>query len=199
MRTIKTFISVLLTVVMVFTFCSCSYQSTRYVPTDKEQLSGLHHVEIEIEGYGTIALELDADTAPISVTNFIDLAKSGFYNGLTFHRIMKGFMMQGGQDATKDVPTIHGEFSANGCVNTISHVRGTISMARANDANSASSQFFIVHEDSTSLDGNYAGFGHVTSGMEIVDEICNNIVNTDNNGGVAPENQPVIKEVRVID
>lgn len=199
MRTIKTFISILLATVMLFAFASCTYQSTRYIPTEKEQLSGLHHVEIEIEGYGVIAVELDADVAPISVTNFIDLANSGFYNGLKFHRIMKDFMMQGGQDPNKETPTIHGEFSANGCVNKISHVRGTISMARANDPNSASSQFFIVHQDSTYLDGNYAGFGHVTSGMEIVDEICNNVVNIDNNGGVAEENQPVIKEIRVID
>lgn len=178
---------------------ACNYQSTRYVPTEGEQLSGLHHVEIEIENYGTIAVELNADVAPITVTNFINLAKEGFYNGLTFHRIMNGFMMQGGQDTTKDVPTIHGEFSANGCVNTISHVRGTISMARADDANSASSQFFIVHQDSTFLDGSYAGFGSVTSGMDIVDTICENVVNTDSNGSVAPENQPVIKEIRVID
>lgn len=166
-------------------------------------LSGLHHVEIEIEDYGTISLELDADTAPVSVTNFINLAEDGFYDGLTFHRIMEGFMMQGGDpngDGTGGSDqNIKGEFADNGVENNISHVRGVISMARAMNPDSASSQFFIVHEDSDFLDGQYAAFGHVTEGIEIVDDICTSASPTDNNGTIPPEEQPVIKTIKVID
>ena len=165
--------------------------------------SGLHHVEIDVENYGTIALELDADTAPISVENFCTLAADGFYDGLTFHRIISGFMIQGGDpsgDGSGGLDDkIHGEFSANGTENNISHVRGTISMARSDDYDSASCQFFIVHEDSTFLDGNYAAFGHVTSGMDVVDAICADTPVEDGNGTVAWWNQPKISEVRVID
>ena len=165
-------------------------------------LSGQYGVEIEIKEYGTIALTLDADIAPVSVTNFINLANNDFYDGLTFHRIMNGFMMQGG--ASKDsssegsAQNIQGEFAANGITNTLNHSRGVISMARANDPDSASSQFFIVHEDSTFLDGNYAAFGWVTEGMDIVDSICTSAPVVDDNGTVLAKNQPVIKEVRVI-
>lgn len=171
--------------------------------SDVDLLSGTHHVEIEVQDYGTIALELDADTAPVTVTNFVDLAQSGFYDGLTFHRIIDGFMIQGGDPAGNgtggsDTPIV-GEFSSNGYENNISHVRGVISMARANDPDSASSQFFIVHADSTFLDGNYAAFGSVTSGMDVVDAICENTSVTDNNGTVTAENQPVITKVTVID
>ena len=166
-------------------------------------MTGLHHVEIEIEKYGTIALELDADIAPISVTNFINLSKEGFYDGLTFHRIIDGFMIQGGDpegNGTGGSPNkIKGEFSANGYNNNISHKRGVISMARSMTYNSESSQFFIMHEDTPSLDGNYAAFGHVTSGIEIVDKICEETKVEDNNGTVLKENQPKIKTIRVID
>ena len=165
--------------------------------------SGLHHVEILVENYGTIAVELDADTAPISVSNFCKLAEDGFYDGLTFHRIMSGFMIQGGDpngDGSGGLDEkIKGEFSANGIENPISHVRGTISMARSNDMDSASCQFFIVHEDSLFLDGQYAGFGHVTSGMEVVDAICEDSQPVDGNGTIPWWEQPVIKEIRVID
>lgn len=169
----------------------------------KGSLTGLHHVEIEIENYGTLALELDADTAPVSVTNFVNLANDGFYNGLTFHRIISGFMIQGGDplgNGTGGSDTqIKGEFASNGVENSISHKRGVISMARSNEPDSASSQFFIVHQDSTFLDGEYAAFGQVTEGMEIVDQICGDVSVQDDNGTVNPEDQPVIKEVRVID
>lgn len=165
--------------------------------------SGLHHAEIEIENYGTITVELDADTAPISVENFCRLAEDGFYDGLTFHRIISGFMIQGGDpdgDGTGGSDeTVKGEFSANGVENDISHVRGTISMARSDDYDSGSSQFFIVHEDSTFLDGQYAGFGHVTEGIEIVDQICADTPVEDSNGTVSWWNQPVIKEIRILD
>ncbi len=170
---------------------------------DTELLTGLHHVTIDVRDYGTISLELDADTAPISVTNFINLAKDGFYDGLTFHRIISGFMIQGGDPKGNGTggsdQTIKGEFSENGVENNISHVRGTISMARANDPDSASSQFFIVHEDSTFLDGQYAAFGHVTDGMDVVDAICENTPVQDNNGTVKAADQPVITSVTVID
>ena len=164
---------------------------------------GTHHAEITIEGMGTIAVELDGDAAPITVQNFMDLAESGFYDGLTFHRIINGFMMQGGDpngDGTGgSEQTITGEFSENGVANDLSHTRGAISMARANDPDSASSQLFIVHQDSTYLDGQYACFGYVTDGMDIVDEICENTPVEDGNGTVLPENQPVIESVKIID
>ena len=170
---------------------------------DADLLSGLHYAEIEVEDYGTISLELDADTAPITVTNFVNLAKDGFYDGLTFHRIIDGFMIQGGDPLGNGTggsdETIKGEFSDNGVENDISHVRGTISMARSSDPDSASSQFFIVHQDSTYLDGQYAAFGHVTDGMNVVDAICEDTPVQDNNGTVAADNQPVIASVTIMD
>ena len=166
-------------------------------------MTGKHNVRIEIENYGTIDVELDADTAPITVTNFINLANSGFYDGLTFHRIIKGFMIQGGDpEGTGNGGSsqkIKGEFKVNGVDNNISHVRGVISMARAKSYDSASSQFFIVHEDSTYLDGQYAAFGHVTSGIEVVDKICDTVKVEDNNGTTLKENQPIIKSIKVLD
>ena len=161
--------------------------------------------KIEIENYGTITLELDGSAAPITVENFVKLAKDGFYDGLTFHRIIDGFMMQGGcpkGDGTGDAgQDIKGEFSANGWDNPIKHERGTISMARANDPDSASCQFFIVHETSAnntaSLDGKYAAFGRVTSGIEIVDKICSDAKPTDGNGSIDKADQPVIKTITI--
>ena len=171
--------------------------------SEKKLLTGKHHVEIKIEMYCTIMLELDADTAPISVTNFVKLAEEGFYDGLTFHRIIDGFMIQGGDpngDGTGGSDeTIKGEFSENGVENNISHVRGVISMARSMDNDSASSQFFIVHKDSLFLDGKYAGFGKVTDGMDIVDKICKDVKVEDADGTTLPENQPVIDTVKVVD
>lgn len=164
---------------------------------------GIHHAEITIKDMGTITVELDGDTAPISVQNFMDLAQSGFYDGLTFHRIINGFMMQGGDpngDGTGGSDqTIKGEFAENGVENDLSHTRGAISMARAQDMDSASSQFFIVHQDSAYLDGQYACFGYVTDGMDIVDKICENTPVEDGNGTVLPEYQPVIESIKIID
>ena len=169
----------------------------------EELLSGTHHAEIQVKDYGTITVELDADTAPITVTNFVNLAKDGFYDNLTFHRIMDGFMIQGGDpngDGTGGADqTIKGEFSSNGVENEISHTRGTISMARAQDPDSASSQFFIVQSDSTFLDGDYAAFGHVTEGMDIVDKICKEAAPTDENGSIKADEQPVIESIRMTD
>ena len=158
--------------------------------------------DIAVRDYGTITVALDAAAAPETVQNFIDLAKSGFYDGLTFHRIMEGFMMQGGDPDGNGTggsgKHITGEFSANGHENPISHVRGVISMARAaRDNDSASSQFFIVQQDSMFLDGQYAAFGHVTEGMDVVDQICADAQPIDNNGTIPPENQPVITSITI--
>ena len=165
--------------------------------------TGKHHAEIVVKNYGTIVLELDADVAPITVENFANLVNEGFYNGLTFHRIISGFMIQGGDPLGNGTggssKTIKGEFASNGVKNSISHVRGTISMARSSMPNSASSQFFIVHQDSTFLDGQYAAFGTVTSGMEVVDKICADTAVEDDNGTVAKNNQPVIEKITIID
>ncbi len=164
---------------------------------------GIHHVDIEVADYGTIKVELDGDTAPITVDNFLTLAEDGFYDGLTFHRIMDGFMIQGGDPEGTGFGgsenTITGEFSANGVENDISHVRGVISMARAQDYDSASSQFFIVHADSTFLDGQYAAFGHVTEGMEVVDAIAADAQPIDENGTIPADAQPVITSITVVD
>jgi len=165
--------------------------------------AGLHHVEIAVKDYGTISVELDGDAAPVTVENFLKLAGDGFYDGLTFHRIISGFMIQGGDPLGNGTggsgQNIKGEFALNGVENDLSHTRGAISMARSSLMDSASSQFFIVHEDSTFLDGQYACFGYVTEGMEVVDAICEATPVTDTNGTVAAENQPVIESVKVID
>ncbi len=165
-------------------------------------LTGKHQVEIEIQNYGKIRAELDADKAPITTTNFIRLAKNQFYDGLTFHRIIDGFMIQGGDPLGNGTggsnEQIKGEFLANGVANPLKHTRGAISMARAMDNDSASSQFFIVHEDSLFLDGQYAAFGYVTEGIEIVDQICQDTPVEDRNGTVLKPNQPVITAVRVL-
>ena len=177
--------------------------STSVLLDTSKELTGTHHAEIEVKDYGTIDVELDADTAPITVTNFVKLAQEGFYDGLTFHRIMDGFMIQGGDPNGNGTggseENIKGEFSNNGVDNDISHTRGTISMARASDPDSASSQFFIVQADSTFLDGDYAGFGHVTEGMDIVDKICEDAKPTDNNGTITSDQQPVIEKITITD
>jgi peptidyl-prolyl cis-trans isomerase B (cyclophilin B) len=133
-------------------------------------------VVIEMENGGAIELELYPEVAPITVKNFEKLVKEGFYDGLTFHRIIPGFMIQGGDPLGNGMggsdESIKGEFAINGFNNTLKHKRGVISMARAYDPNSASSQFFIMHQDAPHLDGSYAAFGKVISGMDTVDEIA---------------------------
>lgn len=156
---------------------------------------------IEIEDYGTVKVALYPDYAPITVDNFVTLAKDGFYDGLTFHRIIEDFMAQGGDPLGNGTGgssnEIAGEFTSNGFNNNLSHTRGAISMARSNDPDSASSQFFIVHKDSTFLDGNYAVFGYVTEGMDVIDKICEDAVPTDNNGTIKASEQPVIKSIKI--
>ena len=156
-------------------------------------------IEITMENGGTIRIELDKTAAPITVENFEKLAAKGFYDGLTFHRVIPGFMIQGGcpQGTGMGGPgyTIQGEFASNGVANPIRHTRGVISMARAQDPNSAGRQFFIMHADAPHLDGDYAAFGHVVEGMEVVDEIA--AVTTDFRD--KPKTPVVMKTVRVVE
>ncbi len=199
---IRRALSSLMTIVVLISFAMGLTGCKKEEKSDL--LSGKHHVEMDIEGYGTVCMELDADTAPITVTNFINLANQGFYNGLTFHRIIAGFMAQGGDPLGTgrggSGSNITGEFNINGIMNYISHNRGTVSMARSADSyNSGSSQFFICVADCTSLDGQYAAFGRVTSGMDVVDAMVEATPVQDDNGTVLSEDQPVITEVRVID
>ena len=173
-------------------------------PGNDKILKGKHMIEISIKEYGKMELELDADTAPITVSNFINLINDKFYDGLTMHRIIDGFMIQGGDplgDGTGGSnETIKGEFLNNGVKNNISHKRGVISMARSNDNNSASSQFFIVHQDSPHLDGSYAAFGKVTSGIEVVDKIVKSVSKYgDDNGLIPKDKQPIIEYIKVLE
>ena len=160
-------------------------------------------VTITMEDGRIMRGELYPEKAPNTVNNFISLANKGFYDGLTFHRVIPGFMIQGGDPNGNGTGgsenTIKGEFSANGVENPLSHIRGAISMARAQDMDSASSQFFICHADSTFLDGQYACFGYVTDGMDVVDAVCEAAQPTDDNGTIPADQQPVITEVRMID
>lgn len=155
-------------------------------------------IKLDVKSFGTIMLELDKDAAPKTVENFEKLVSEGFYDGLTFHRIIKGFMIQGGDpkgNGTGDSKVrIVGEFKSNGWDNPISHKRGVISMARAQDPNSASCQFFIVHEDSEFLDGDYAAFGHVTEGLEVLDAIAS----VDTYPNDMPSKKVVIKKMSIV-
>ena len=160
-----------------------------------------YYADIDIADYGVITVQLDQTVAPVTCANFVELAENGFYDGLTFHRIIKDFMMQGGDPAGNGTGgsenNIVGEFDSNGYENGLSHTRGVISMARAQDPNSASSQFFICHADSDFLDGDYAAFGIVTEGLDVVDAVCENAKPTDNNGTIPAEDQPVITSVKI--
>ncbi len=155
--------------------------------------------ELKMQSGGIIRLELDEIAAPITVANFVQLAKSGFYDGLIFHRVIAGFMIQGGDPTGTGMggseKTIIGEFAANGHPNPISHKRGVISMARTHIMNSASSQFFIMHADGLFLDGQYAAFGHVIDGMDVVDEIAS--VKT--NFSDKPLQEQKIESIRILD
>lgn len=154
---------------------------------------------LEINKFGTIEIELYKDVAPISVDNFVKLAKKGFYNGLTFHRVIRGFMIQGGCPKGNGTGgpgySIKGEFLANGFNNTLKHTRGVISMARAMDPNSAGSQFFIMHQDAPHLDGQYAAFGKVISGIEVVDAVAS----VETNYYDTPLDKVVIKSINIVE
>lgn len=198
MKKVFKLITLCLIVIMI---TGCSFFTIEN--THAEYLKGKYYAEMKIAKYGIIEMELDADTAPITVTNFMNLVDEGFYDGLYIHRVFKDFVIQGGEGTTpKD--TIKGEFDANGVSNDISHVRGTVSMARAGDYttgfDTASTQFFIVQKDSPSLDHYYAGFGKVTKGMDVVDKICNTVKTVDNNGMILNEDEmPIIEYIKKIE
>ncbi len=191
----KRWMALLLCVVMagMLTSCAANGSGADAAVTEKPVL------KISIRNAGDVYVELEPEVAPITVENFLSLADSGFYNGLTFHRVISGFMIQGGDPDGNGTggsgKNIKGEFSANGVENGISHVRGVISMARSSMMDSASSQFFIMHADGLHLDGQYAAFGRVIAGMGAVDRVANATYVTDNNGTVAPGHQPVITSV----
>ena len=194
--------------IILFALLASFYFGNQEPPTSLQStagqeraMTGTYYADIAIQDYGTVTVELNGDAAPITVGNFVTLAREGFYDGLTFHRVMDGFMMQGGAPngngtGSSDV-RIAGEFSQNVYQKPLSHTRGCISMARAKDPNSASCQFFIVHQDSDFQDGQYASFGYVTEGMEVVDAICADAQPTDDNGTIPAEAQPVIESITI--
>lgn len=183
----------------LFLLAGCSKVTSQ--KSDKKLLKGFINVEMSVKDYGKINLKLNANVAPITVTNFVNLVNEGFYNNLTFHRIIKDFMIQGGDPLHNGTGgsknKIKGEFKVNGVNNNISHKKGVISMARSSDYDSASSQFFIVTKDSTFLDGEYAAFGVVTSGLDVVLKISD-VKAIDDNGTVEYKNQPVIEYIKVV-
>ena len=190
----KRFLACVMAAIMMFAFAACKNGSET---GDKQAVS--NNVVIETE-YGDIHVTLLPDKAPVTVENFKKLVSEGFYDGLTFHRVIDGFMIQGGDPLGNGTggsdESIKGEFLANGVENDISHKRGTISMARSNDPDSARSQFFIMHEDNTNLDGLYAAFGTVTDGMDTVDKIVENCAPYgDSNGMLDKENRAKIIKV----
>ena len=198
---------ILLSVTFLLGLSACGLHNGSGKQTDPmpavEPFQTVRHAEITVRDYGTIRLELDEGSAPVTVANFIKLAQGGFYDGLTFHRIMDGFMIQGGDPKGNGTggsgERIKGEFSGNGVNNPISHVKGVISMARANDPDSASSQFFITVADATFLDGSYAAFGRVIEGMEIAEQIARDARPVDGNGTIPAAEQPVIESIVITD
>ncbi len=157
-------------------------------------------IKITVRDMGEMVAELYPDKAPITVENFLKLIREGFFSGMIFHRVIKGFMIQGGgytEDfAEKDAASIKGEFMANGCfTNDIRHTRGVLSMARTSIPDSASSQFFIMHKDAPHLDSQYAAFGKLTSGIEVVDKIAS--LRTDMYD--CPREVPVIEKMEIIE
>ncbi len=176
----------LLVLSMILTLCGCEKEENPMV-------------EIEMENGGIMRLELYPDIAPITVENFLDLVNDGFYDGLIFHRVINNFMIQGGDPTGTGMGgsenTIKGEFAQNGVKNDLSHTRGVISMARSQSYDSASSQFFIVHQDSTYLDGSYAAFGKMVDGYDVLDEIAT----TPTDSSDKPLTDQVIKTIRVVE
>lgn len=204
-RIISIILVVLSLALIILPLASCGGNEKDTRVDDPDDIKSLgytvtHYATIKIKDYGEIKLELYGYEAPITVENFVNLANSGFYDGLVFHRIMSDFMIQGGgfnkDGSEKDAPSIKGEFYENGIINQIEHVRGVISMARTDVMDSASSQFFIMHKTSPHLDGSYAAFGKVIKGMYVVDEICDS-VKQGYNGAVALKDRPVIESITI--
>ncbi|MBQ2657813.1 MAG: peptidylprolyl isomerase [Erysipelotrichaceae bacterium] len=195
MKLLKILIMILL---LSLSACAVKEEKTEETIEESEQVQ-LVHAQITIKDYGTVTLELYPDIAPITVENFVKLAEEGFYDGNCFHRIIDGFMIQGGAPQNEKVKSIKGEFSSNGFENDLKHTEGVISMARAKDPDSASSQFFIMVGDASWLDGQYAAFGKVTDGLDIVKKIASDAKPYDDNGSIVPEERPVIESIRIID
>ena len=195
----KKFLSVILVICLAVAFCSCG--KTENPDVAEEEVPERSHVMITMENGGEIVIELIPEYAPDTVANFLQLVNAGFYDGLTFHRVISGFMIQGGDPEGTGMGGsgrhIHGEFAANGFKkNLLKHSRGVVSMARSEHFDSASSQFFIVHQDSPHLDNQYAAFGKVISGMEVVDEIAGVEVDEESS---KPLQDVVMKSVKVIE
>ncbi|MBO6120184.1 MAG: peptidylprolyl isomerase [Lachnospiraceae bacterium] len=203
----KKVFSLVLSILLIITIVACGKKDAEVVSSVAQSDEGVKvnnpKIEISVKDYGKMQFELEPSVAPITVENFLKLTNEGFYNGLTFHRIISGFMIQGGDPLGTGYGgsdnTIKGEFESNGVHNTIKHNRGVISMARSMSPDSASSQFFIMHQDSPHLDGEYAAFGHILSGIEVVDKICSETKVQDGNGSVAKIDQPVIEYIKVIE
>ena len=215
---------IILSIILVVVWASKYADACEYLKTRDTSGRDIKYVEMSVEDYGKVVILLDATTAPETVANFISLVEDGFYDGLTFHRIIKDFMIQGGDpkgngtggntDENGKEINIKGEFSSNGHENDISHKYGVISMARSNDPNSASSQFFICNADaSRSLDGKYAAFGYVVEGLSVIDSITSGTLEKvqeyygDNyvyweyygNGAIDSSFQPKIEYIKVLD
>ncbi len=203
----KKILSFILCTILIASLIACGSKSSSSGSSLSASAGGNNmnnpKVEISVKDFGVMQFELDRTAAPITVDNFMKLVNDGFYDGLTFHRIIRGFMIQGGDPLGNGTggseETIKGEFESNGVPNPIKHERGVISMARSMDPNSASSQFFIMHAEYPSLDGEYAAFGHILSGIEVVDRICDTTPVQDNNGTVDKMDQPVIEYIKAID
>ena len=214
MNITKRILLMLTGIALVFSLVSCGYQGgaqntatsadlieTEAYSNSPSDFTVTNTVEIKVKDYGTIVVDLYGNLAPITVNNFLKLVNEKFYDGLTFHRIISGFMIQGGapKSGSSEVETIKGEFAANGIENNLEHKRVVISMARTNVPDSASSQFFIMHADYPSLNGQYAAFGMVKSGLDVVDKIATHSYTfLDANGSVTKAEQPVIESIREV-
>ena len=177
---------------------ACTGKKSENAVASDEMFEDAVKIQIVVKDYGTVEAELYPKVAPKTVENFVSLVEKGIYENNTFHRIIDGFMIQGGMDRNGQAEKIEDEFASNGFENNLKHKEGVISMARANDPNSASSQFFIMVGDGDWLDGQYAAFGKVTSGLEIVKKIAKDAKPIDNNGTILEEEQPIIENIIVV-
>ena len=196
------YIKVLFVLVLLLNIAGCSKKEEKKEETKEENITETSepiYCEITVKDYGTMKLELYPDIAPLTVENFVKLVKDGFYTDNRFHRIIDGFMIQGGMDTSGSVERIKGEFLSNGIVNDLKHTEGVISMARAKDPDSASSQFFIMVGDGSWLDGEYAAFGKVIEGYEVALQIAKDAKPIDNNGSIAQEDMPIIESIVIVE
>lgn len=192
------YIKILFVLVLLLNIAGCSKKEETKEENITETSEPIY-CEITVKDYGTMKLELYPDIAPLTVENFVKLVKDGFYTDNRFHRIIDGFMIQGGMDTSGSVERIKGEFLSNGIVNDLKHTEGVISMARAKDPDSASSQFFIMVGDGSWLDGEYAAFGKVIEGYEVALQIAKDAKPIDNNGSIAQEDMPVIESIVIVE